>query len=63
MRRRYHESAVERAAAAFPAVVLTGPRQCGKTTLLRAMFPDHRYANLDHPDLRARGRRSGRLPA
>lgn len=54
MRRRYLESAVERAAAAFPAVVVTGPRQCGKTTLLRGMFAHHRYANLDHPDLRAR---------
>jgi predicted AAA+ superfamily ATPase len=25
----------------FPAVVLTGARQTGKTTLVRHLFPDH----------------------
>ena len=33
----------------FPALVLTGARQAGKTTLLRALFPDHRYISLDLP--------------
>ena len=31
----------------FPAVVLTGARQVGKTTLLKEMFPDHSYVSLD----------------
>jgi predicted AAA+ superfamily ATPase len=29
----------------FPVVVLTGPRQSGKTTLLKELFPDHEYFN------------------
>ena len=33
----------------FPAVVLTGARQTGKTTLLRTLFPDHNYVSLDLP--------------
>ena len=42
------------AAAANPVVTLTGPRQSGKTTLVRALFPDHIYLSLEAPDLRAR---------
>lgn len=40
------------AAAKFPAVTLTGPRQSGKSTLCRALFPDLPYANLESPDVR-----------
>ena len=35
-------SALEAAAAANPVVTLTGPRQSGKITLVRALFPHHR---------------------
>jgi predicted AAA+ superfamily ATPase len=40
------------AASAFPAVTVTGPRQSGKSTLCRALFPNHAYANLEAPDIR-----------
>ncbi len=42
-----------RAAAQAPAVTLTGPRQSGKTTLCRALFPEHPYCTLEAPDDRA----------
>ena len=31
-----------------PVVCLTGPRQSGKTTLVRAMMPERPYYSLDH---------------
>lgn len=36
----------------FPVVSVTGPRQSGKTTLIRSSFPDYRYASLEDPDIR-----------
>ncbi len=36
----------------FPIVFLTGPRQSGKTTLLRSLFPKMPYASLEDPDVR-----------
>ena len=36
----------------FPVVSLTGPRQSGKTTLLRNNFPDYKYFNLERLDHR-----------
>jgi hypothetical protein len=44
---------LKRAAREFPVVVLTGPRQSGKTTLLRAQFPKHPYVSLEPADVRA----------
>jgi predicted AAA+ superfamily ATPase len=41
------------AAKSFPAVTVTGPRQSGKSTLCRAVFPKHAYANLETPDVRS----------
>lgn len=34
----------------FRAVMLLGPRQSGKSTLVRAVFPDKPYASLENPD-------------
>ena len=41
------------AAQTWPSITLTGPRQSGKTTLCRALFPRHRYETLEAPDVRA----------
>ena len=42
-----------KAASQLPVVTLTGPRQSGKTTLCRALFPRHPYVTLEAPDDRA----------
>ena len=36
----------------FPVLILTGPRQSGKTTLCKMAFPDYSYVNLENPDTR-----------
>jgi uncharacterized protein len=45
--------ALHRLARSFPAVVVTGPRQSGKTTLVRDTFSHLPYVNLEDPDRRA----------
>ena len=40
---------MRRLARHFPAIVVTGARQTGKTTLLTRLFPDHNYVSLDLP--------------
>jgi predicted AAA+ superfamily ATPase len=45
----------------FPAVVVTGPRQSGKTTLLRAVGAGtHRFVSLEDPDIRMRAQEDPR---
>jgi len=51
---------VRGASASFPAVTMTGPRQSGKSTLCRAVFPEHAYANLELPDVRSFARQDPR---
>jgi len=36
----------------FQVITLTGPRQSGKTTLVRSAFPDLPYVSLEEPDIR-----------
>lgn len=36
-------------ARCFPVVTIMGPRQSGKTTLAKQVFPDHTYVNLEDP--------------
>ncbi len=49
--RRDLEGELRRAASAFSATILTGPRRSGKTTLLQHCFPDAAYVLLEEPDV------------
>ena len=47
---------LKRAARQFPSITLTGPRQSGKTTLCRTLFPGHAYVTLEATDVRSLAR-------
>lgn len=36
----------------FPIIVINGPRQSGKTTLSKMVFPNHDYVSLEEPEFR-----------
>jgi predicted AAA+ superfamily ATPase len=40
---------IEQSARTFPAVIVTGARQVGKTTLLKKLFPRFHFVSLDLP--------------
>lgn len=52
MIQRQAAAVLRRFANSFPAVVVTGPRQSGKTTLVRETFDQLPYVNLEDPDRR-----------
>ncbi|MBI4794002.1 MAG: AAA family ATPase, partial [Deltaproteobacteria bacterium] len=49
---RYAHSIALKLAKGFPILAITGPRQSGKTTLVRALFPDRAYVSLEDPEQR-----------
>ena len=51
-RPRKIEPVLHELAGQYPVLTVTGPRQSGKTTLCRALFPDHGYVNLEPLDQR-----------
>jgi predicted AAA+ superfamily ATPase len=52
--KRSLENVITHAAKEFPAVVVTGPRQSGKTTLLKHLFAKKlSHISLEPPDVRA----------
>ena len=51
--KRAAEETVEKVSRMFPVLLLTGPRQVGKTTLLqKLMEPERKYVTLDDPNVR-----------
>lgn len=45
---------VEEAHRHFPVILITGPRQSGKTTLCRHLYPDYTFVNLELISFRSR---------
>ena len=43
---------LKKMAEVYPVVTLIGPRQSGKTTLAKEVFPDYRYVNLERLETR-----------
>ena len=43
---------IKQLGAQYPILAVTGPRQSGKTTLLKKSFPDYRYITLEDPEIR-----------
>ena len=46
------EKKLHELAGYYPAVVVTGPRQSGKTTLCQMAYPDKPYVSLEALDIR-----------
>ena len=49
---RHIYKAIREYQSKYPILAVTGPRQSGKTTLLKTLFPDYRYVSLENPDAR-----------
>ena len=47
MIKRTIEALISRYAGEYPAVTVLGPRQAGKSTTVRELFPTHSHANLE----------------
>ncbi len=45
---RLLSSQIKDAERTYPVIVITGPRQSGKTCLCRHLYPDYHYVNLEH---------------
>ncbi len=49
---RQLEPLLTKSASQYPVITITGPRQSGKTTLAKSVFPDKKYVNLELPNER-----------
>lgn len=49
---RHLGTVLKKVASTMPVIAITGPRQSGKTTLVRNIFEEHIYANLENPETR-----------
>lgn len=48
---RKAENIIHKLSRGFPVVAITGPRQSGKTTLVKACFPSKPCITLENPDM------------
>lgn len=50
--RRIISDKIEESFPFYSVIIVTGPRQAGKTTLCRYLFPDYKYYNLENPSIK-----------
>ena len=55
------EPKIQEAVKEFPVIAVTGPRQSGKSTMLRHIFPDYQYITFDDLGLRAKAKKDPSL--
>ena len=60
MIKRKMEQMLIQAAKGFPVITVTGPRQSGKTTLVKMSFPEYVYHNLENPETLMRAKNDPR---
>ncbi len=53
MIRRHIDAAIRAQIGKYPVLTITGPRQSGKTTLIKDIFADFPYFSLENPDTHA----------
>ena len=51
--RRQIATIIESQKSKFSVLAITGPRQSGKTTLLKQLFNDYQYVSLENPNMRS----------
>ena len=59
--KRAMESRIEKYSRTYKAVLVTGARQVGKSTLLKKVFPERRYVSLDDPFLEEQAKMYGEM--
>jgi predicted AAA+ superfamily ATPase len=59
--RRHVEDTIKKVSEMYPAVIITGPRQVGKTTVLKKLYGNLRYVTLDNPETLEYARKEGGL--
>ena len=53
MIKRIAEKKINELKEKYPVILVTGPRQSGKTTLVKKIFSKYDYKNLENPDVRS----------
>ncbi len=59
--KRSIEHFVLRSGKSFKSILVTGPRQVGKSTLLKELFPARKYISLDDPFLEDQAKQDGSM--
>lgn len=50
--KRHQEKNIKKYSEKYPVIFVTGPRQSGKTTICKTVFPKYAYQNLEDPQTR-----------